>query len=108
MPYGQYSYLPLQWVDLHDIDESADARCLRTTHEIDANSLGGMRKNAIQGVAHLLEVSPSLKQTLIRLEELPADRGNRVAAFCRDLDNSIRSAVEATQIRGVHDLDRRK
>ena len=95
VPYGQYSYLPLQWIDLEDIDESANARCLRTTHEIDAKSLGGMRKNAIQGVAHLLEISPSLKQTLSRLEELPADRGSRVAAFCRDLDSSIRCAVEA-------------
>ena len=95
VPYGQYSYLPLQWIDLEDIDEGADARCLRTSHEIDATSLGGSRKSAIQGVAHLLEVSPSLKQTLGRLEELPADRGRRVAAFCRDLNSVLSSAVGA-------------
>ena len=95
VPYGQYSYLPLQWIDLEDIDDGADDRCLLTTHEIDAKSLGGSRKNAVQGVAHLLEASPSLKQTLGRLEELPADRGRRIAAFCRDLDSSLRSSVEA-------------
>ena len=33
VPYGQYSYLPLQWIDLHDIDEDANDRCLRSTHE---------------------------------------------------------------------------
>ena len=26
VPYGQYSYLPLQWIDLHDIDEDANSR----------------------------------------------------------------------------------
>ena len=93
MPYGQYSYLPLQWIDLEDIDETADAGCLRSTHEIDYKSLGGSKKNAVQGVAHLLEISPSLKQTLGRLKDLPADRGMRVAAFCRDLDSSLRSTV---------------
>ena len=95
VPYGQYSYLPLQWIDLEDIDDAADASCLRTTHEIDSKSLGGSRNNAVQEVAHLLEVSPSLKQTLNRLEKLPADRGRRVAAFYRDLDRSLRSTVEA-------------
>ena len=93
VPYGQYSYLPLQWIDLEDIEEAVDPRCLRTTHEIDTMSLGGSKKNAIQEVAHLLEASPSLKETLSRLEHLPADRGRRVAAFCRDLDSSLHSAV---------------
>ena len=78
VPYGQYSYLPLQWIDLHDIDENTDSRCLRTTYEIDARSLGGSKKNAVEDIAHLMDVSPSLKQTLCRLKILPADRGARV------------------------------
>ena len=99
VPYGQYSYLPLQWIDLEDIDEQVDADFLRTTHEIDVRSLGGSRKNAVQAVENLLEVSPRLKLTLSRLEEMPADRANRVAAFCRDLNSSLRSAVEALRSR---------
>ena len=95
VPYGQYSYLPLQWIDLHDIDENADSRCLRSTHEIDATSLGGSRKNAVHDVQHLLDVSPSLTQTLRRLDQLPADRAGRVAAFCRDLDGSLCAALQA-------------
>ena len=94
VPYGQYSYLPLQWIDLQDIDKHADIDCLRTTQEIDARSLGGSKKNALDEVVPLLEASPALKHTLCRLEVLPADRTNRVAAFCRDLDASLEVAVK--------------
>ena len=95
VPYGQYSYLPLQWIDLHDIDEDADSNYLRSTHEIDTRSLGGSRKNAVHEVRHLLELSPSLKRTLCRLEQQPVDRARRVAAFCRDLDGSLRAVMKA-------------
>ena len=74
VPYGQYSYLPLQWIDLDDIDENTDSCCLASTREIDMRSLGGSKKNASHEVQHLLDVSPSLKQTLHRLEPLPPDR----------------------------------
>ena len=99
VPYGQYSYLPLQWIDLHDIDDNADCRCLRTTQEIDARSLGGSRKNAVEDVTHLMDVSPSLNQTLCRLKKLPADRGARAAAFYRDLDGSLRTVLKALRPR---------
>lgn len=99
VPYGQYSYLPLQWIDLDDIDDDADSRCLRTTHEIDARSLGGSKKNAVEDVAHLMGLSPSLKQTLRRLKKMPADRGARVAAFIRDLDGSLCTVLKALRPR---------
>ena len=95
VPYGQYSYLPLQWIDLEDIDEEADSSYLRSTYEIDTRSLGGSRKHAVRDIQHLLPVSPSLKKTLRRLAELPVDRAGRVAAFCRDLDSSLRPVLEA-------------
>lgn len=89
VPYGQYSYLPLQWIDLNDIDDRADSSYLSSTYEIDTRSLGGSRKNAVRDVEHLLPHSPSLKNTLHRLAKLPVDRAGRVAAFCRDLDASL-------------------
>lgn len=95
VPYGQYSYLPLQWIDLEDIDEVADASCLRTTHEIDTRSLGGSKRNAVRDVASLRELSPSLEQTLNRLSTFPADREQRIAAFCRDLNSALHFAVAA-------------
>ena len=100
VPYGQYSYLPLQWIDLEDIDEDADADCLRTAYEIDRRSLGGRRRNALRQVKELVEVSPSLKKTLCRLEELPPDRRSRVAAFVRDLNASLDAATAALRAKG--------
>ena len=94
VPYGQYSYLPLQWIDLDDIHEDIDSSYLRSTHEIDTRSFGGSKKHAVRDVQHLSPVSPSLTKTLRRLERLPIDRGNRVAAFCRDLDASLRPVLE--------------
>jgi len=95
VPYGQYSYLPLQWIDLQDIDENADASYLRSTYEIDTRSLGGSRRDAIGDIQHLLHVSQSLNKTLRRLEKLPVDRAGRVAAFFRDLDASLDPVSEA-------------
>ena len=99
VPYGQYSYLPLQWIDLHDIDERADenidADWLCSTCEIDRRSLGGSKRNAVEDVEQLMTLSPSLAQTLERLEELPPDRAQRVAAFCRDLNASLGAVTKA-------------
>ena len=33
--YGQHSYLPLQWIQLSDIDANVDSSCLQTINEID-------------------------------------------------------------------------
>lgn len=89
VPYGQYSYLPLQWIDLVDIGDEIDDDCVRSAYEIDARSLGGSRKGAVEQVAEMLDVSPSLKKTLERLDDLPPDRKGRVAAFFRDFDASL-------------------
>ena len=95
VPYGQYSYLPLQWIDLQDVDSTVDADCVRSAYDIDARSLGGSRRNAVGQIGQLLEVSPSLKKTLKRLEGFPPDRRSRVAAFVRDLNASLDAVVEA-------------
>ena len=100
VPYGQYSFLPLQWIDLQDIDPGADEGCVCSAYEIDSRSLGGSRKKAVEHVSELLEVSPSLKKTLKRLEGLPPDRRGRVAAFIRDLDASLDSVVGALKPEG--------
>ena len=95
VPYGQYSYLPLQWIDLEDIGEEVKADCLCSAYEIDRRSLGGSRRNAVEQIGHLLKISPSLKKTLKRLDNLPVDRQSRVAAFVRDLDGSIDAVTGA-------------
>ena len=100
VPYGQYSYLPLQWIDLHDIAGNADSRFLCSTYEIDKRSLGGPKKNAVKEIQPLRNVSPSLDETMRRLEYMPADRAQRVAAFCRDLDGSLRAVLRTLRSSG--------
>lgn len=94
--YGQHAYLPLQWIDLDDIDPRADTSFLRTISEIDSRSLGGSRNRAQtqQIVGRLSERSPSLKATFALLESEPTDRTSRVAFFYRDLDDCLRNIVE--------------
>lgn len=85
VPYGQHSYLPLQWIDPADLPEGFDPSCLGTTHEIDHRSIGGSRRAALRDAQPLREQSPALDSTLQSLAEQPRDRSLRIAAFYRDL-----------------------
>jgi len=87
--YGQYSYLPLQWIDLADIHSRADNTFLGSTHEIDKRSLGGIKKAAFDGTDNLRRISPAFSHALECLRDCPPDRRARVAAFCRDLHRCI-------------------
>jgi hypothetical protein len=95
VPYGQHSYLPLQCIDLQDIDEKADQTYLATTHEIDSRSLGGSRKITPKDVEDLAALSPSFKKIIARLKGKPRDRLGRVTAFCRDLDHCLKPILTA-------------
>ena len=100
VPYGQFSYLPLQWIELADIGADVDRGCIESAYEIDGRSLGGSRRNAVEQVCELLNVSPSLKSTLRRLKGLPPDRKSRVAAFVRDLDASLGAVLARLRAEG--------
>jgi len=89
VPYGQHSYLPLQWIDLSDIVTGIDASCLSTTREIDRRSLGGVLKSALKLSEAALDKSPSFKTCLDALKDEPIDRRIRAAAFIHDLDGCI-------------------
>jgi hypothetical protein len=89
VPYGQAAFLPLQWIDLHDIDPNITDDCIATTHEIDYRSLGGSKKDALKEIDELKEQSPSFRATLAALEQEPRDRATRVAAFTKDLNKAL-------------------
>lgn len=89
VPYGQHSFLPLQWIDLSDIDENMSAEWLKSTHEIDSRSLGGQLHDASENIEQLGNLSKSFGQIIEALKDEPKDRRIRVAAFCRDLNNCI-------------------
>ena len=101
VPYGQHSYLPLQWIDLHDIDPSIDEQSLSSTHEIDRRSLGGSRKIDPKVESALRDKSPTLSRTIDALKNYPRDRAARVVSFCRDLEKCISPVMSVMRTNAI-------
>lgn len=95
VPYGQFSFLPLQWIDSTDIDEIvAEGDWLRTTQEIDRRSLGGSTPaELVSSMTYLAERSPAYDSTVKKLKDLPRDRPSRVTSFLCDLDKTLSPIV---------------
>jgi hypothetical protein len=96
VPYGQHSFLPLQWINLDDIDEAVNKEWLKTTQEIDRRSLGGVKEKSQEIIEELGQLSVSFKETVLALkkiteseEDAPANSIERITTFYRDLNNCI-------------------
>lgn len=99
--YGQYSYLPLQWIELTDIDFAAEHEYLKSTHEIDTRSLGGSRRVNPAQHSELLDHSPALRSFLALLKKEPADRASRVFSFFRDVNDCLPPILDSLQPGGL-------
>ncbi|MDL1986892.1 MAG: site-specific DNA-methyltransferase [Deltaproteobacteria bacterium] len=93
VPYGQYSYLPLQWIDFKDIARNADKRCLITTHAIDIQSLGGSRKLVNKWEQELSDLSLAFGNFIKSLKG--DERAKKVTAFCRDLYRCLKPILSS-------------
>jgi hypothetical protein len=95
VPYGEHSYLALQWIPLEDIDQSIPSSILRTTREIDRQSLGGELEKAklIELVCDLSKRSHTLGEMLKQLSGGPDAAVTRIASFYRDLEQCIINAL---------------
>jgi hypothetical protein len=103
VPYGQNAYLPLQWIDLDDIEMGlSQSECLRTTHEIDNRSLGGKRRRGdlTTMYASVLNRSKALHKTVTALAKEPRDRALRVLSFVNDLDMALEAAAASIRPNG--------
>lgn len=100
VPYGQHSYLPLQWIPFEDIGSDADPACLTTTQEIDRRSLGGSSEGAVEADTLLSEISLTYRETIDRLASQPFDRALRVGAFTRDLHESLKTMARGLRPNG--------
>lgn len=91
--YGQTSYLPLQWIDPKDIDCPYDY--LKTTQEIDRQSLGGSinRKALLEQKSRLFEKSKSFEAFYQSIPEQNRERYNKTISFIADFDESLDSIV---------------
>lgn len=89
VPYGQYSFLPLQWIELADIDPAANPDCLLSTYQIDSQSLGGSKRIKKSDHEALADRSQTFRCFLGQLKDQPSERANRVTAYFRDLDTCL-------------------
>ncbi|MCK8478003.1 site-specific DNA-methyltransferase [Microbacterium aurugineum] len=89
VPYGQHSYLPLQWIAHSDIPGVFDGSLLDSTHRIDLLSLGGSLKHADVARDELCEMSPALDEFLSGLGDIPPLR-KKVLSFVRDYRDGLK------------------
>ncbi|MGN6396675.1 MAG: hypothetical protein ACTHMI_13985 [Mucilaginibacter sp.] len=99
--YGQFSYLPLQWIDLQDIDERANSNFLATTSQIDSFGLGGViRQFTTEELQILFDASPRLEQIYRQIHLIDPKRARKVAAFFYDIYQTIQNIHKAMKLNG--------
>lgn len=90
--YGQHCYLPLQWIDLDDIDARATIDLLCSTSEIDTRGLGGKIKTIEEVQKQILFMaSPALQRIHEQLQTTDSKKVNKVLAFFWDIYQSIQN-----------------
>jgi hypothetical protein len=88
--YGQHSWLPLNWIDEADLPAG---RMPVSAYQIDRLSLGGQLKNACDATKSLAERSVSFDRCATSVAKGSRNAQQRLAAFFRDLSQSIDSLV---------------
>lgn len=89
--YGQYSIMPLRWIDYKDIDDSVDESMLATLYEIDNKSLGGQssNKSLTSERREVVTKSTTLKAQLQNINSIAAQQSNKLIAFYSDYDRLL-------------------
>ncbi|WP_378145409.1 hypothetical protein ACFJGV_17605 [Cnuibacter sp. UC19_7] len=91
VPYGQHSYLPLAWIDGHDIPGGISREVMSSTSAIDSRSLGGSLVGADSAMRDLTLISPA---TAAFAQSMPqASLRKKVLAFSRDYVATIQSII---------------
>jgi hypothetical protein len=101
IPYGQFSYLQLQWIELADIDISMDPTITKNAYGIDTASLGGSLKGAEAKSRLLAEKYPIAKEFLEKIGE-NQNAKKRFASFFFDFDKSVEEISAVTANNGIH------
>lgn len=101
IPYGQYAYLPLQWIPPDDISSSINVGVIANTHALDTASLGGSAKNARRKAEELCAEFDSVKKYLAKLS-FSGSGIKRFGAFFGDLNPCIEQICNSTNSGGYH------
>ena len=89
--YGQYSIMPLRWINYKDIDDAIDETLLATLSEIDNRSLGGKSSNKVLTTERqkVIEKSKTLKMQLEEINCIASLQSNKIIAFYSDYDDFL-------------------
>lgn len=92
VPYGQYAFLPLKWIDPADLDGGDElADLIENPYRTDVASLGGRPSGEVVDLlAELAERSDSVREASKVLKDVPGDGLRRFGAFVCDLDEAMR------------------
>jgi len=92
--YGQFSYLPLQWIDLSDINEKIEPSILSYQNGIDSSSLGGSLKESEDKRIKLTNRSSSLETCIEKILKVNPDNTKKLISFVFDLDLSLKNTID--------------
>lgn len=93
VPYGQFSYLPLMWIDLKDLDNLRLKNLLTHTASIDSMSLGGSKKNLIIKFNKAKNYSKTFINFVNKIEKVNPENVKKFISFIYDLDNALENSL---------------
>ena len=91
VPYGQYSYLPLQWIDPDDLVGAVNPEVFSKPGRLDTLSLGGRRLTPRPVPAEITEDVPSLV-TWLAERKSRSETTQKVVTFVEDYRLALRAA----------------
>ena len=100
VPYGQHSYLPLQWMEVDDIPGTFESRLLQTPASLDTASLGGSRsyrRDLIESLPNEIASTKHIFESLAGSASLEA----KAASFIHDYRESLKAVSERLKLGGV-------
>lgn len=96
--YGQFSYLPLQWIPISEIDEKINIDYLKAIQSIDSLSLGGKTVQDYNLVERMLfEKSTTLFTLFQKFNENQRIKAKKVLNFFHDLDSTIDNILNSME-----------
>lgn len=101
VPYGQASFLPLQWVPPDELRMHTGADAPKNAYETDVDSLGGRPSLSARRLQAATSCSPTLQTTLDALEGQPRDRAVRVGSHAADLNMAIGSLAQLSPVGAI-------
>ncbi|MED5325324.1 MAG: site-specific DNA-methyltransferase [Pseudomonadota bacterium] len=91
--YGQFSYLPLMWIDISDIDNLTQKGLLAHQSAIDSMSLGGSKKDSKVKFEEVKSRSVSFVDCVYKIEAVNPENIKKLISFIYDLDRALSNSL---------------